>query len=708
MNIYVNVNAAPGGDGSEEKPFRKINDAARLAEPGDTVLVAPGVYRENVDPVNAGTCDKRITYVSTEPLGAVITGAERITSWESYSCGCDQGHTDDNDSELSGSSDQTQSGGFDPEGSGNVWVCRISNDVFDGYNPYTILVYGDWYFARADKHTGCVYLNGQALYETATLEECIRGEVYECSWEPERSTLKWYARQDEEADETVIYANFQGADPNRETVEINVRRECFFPSKTGVGYITVRGFRIEKAATTWAPPAAFQDGMIGPNWSKGWIIEDCEICDSKCAGISVGRYYDPDNDNYFTTKYVKSPTQMERDSVCRGQYHGWLKENIGNHIIRRNDIHNCQQGGIIGRMGGVFSIIENNHIHHINNMMELGGAEIAGIKMHAAIDVLMQRNHIHHCTMGIWCDWEAQGTRITHNYLHDNMRPAGVKQLKGGMMSQDIFVEVSHGPTIIDNNLLMSDVSLRFATQGVALVHNLICGAFTCVGEGTSWRYTPYHIPHRTEVMGFMTILHGDNRIYNNVFVQKWPSDGFEILHDTDDGKDIENRQVGTFVFDDYPTEAEWSAQFDKSAPADLAKLEHAHFGHLPMWCEGNLFLNGAKPSRHDKDAVMCDDLPQQDAEAAKPSRHDRDAVVKNDLPQQEISGDVIRDIYPDNASLRLITSDILGKAFEPEQRFEAADGQTIVFDTDYNGEKRSGKIQPGPFADLKALDEYI
>ena len=81
-------------------------------------------------------------------------------------------------------------------------------------------------------------------------------------------------------------------------------------------------------------------------------------------------------------------------------------------------------------------------------MMELGGAEIAGIKMHAAIDVIMRRNHIHHCTMGIWCDWEAQGTRLTQNLLHDNQRPAFAKQLKGGMMCQDIFVEVGHGPTL--------------------------------------------------------------------------------------------------------------------------------------------------------------------------------------------------------------------------------------------------------------------
>ena len=63
--------------------------------------------------------------------------------------------------------------------------------------------------------------------------------------------------------------------------------------------------------------------MIGPHWSKGWIIEDCDIWGSKCSGISLGKYYDPDNNHYFTNKYVKSPTQMERDAVCRGQFHGW-------------------------------------------------------------------------------------------------------------------------------------------------------------------------------------------------------------------------------------------------------------------------------------------------------------------------------------------------------------------------------------------------
>jgi len=654
MKYYVDVNAARDGDGSIERPFKRINDAAKVARPGDEVLVAPGIYREYVDPVNSGTEDARITYISTKPLGAVITGAEQVKNWKHYK--------------------------------GNVWVCRIPNSVFGDYNPYTTLVYGDWYFATPTKHTGCVYLNGKAMYETVTLEECIKGEVYEYSWVPEESIYKWYTEQDKDADETIIYANFQGKDPNSENVEINVRRRCFMPSKTGVGYHTVSGFKIEKAATTWAPPAAYQDGMIGPHWSKGWIIEDCEISYSKCAGISVGKYLDPDNEHYFTYKHVKSPTQMERDAVCRGQYHGWLKEKVGSHIIRRCNIHHCEQGGIIGRMGAVFSIIEDNHIHHINNMGELGGAEISGIKLHAAIDVIIRRNHIHHCTMGIWCDWEAHGTRITQNLLHDNQKPPYAKHLPGNMLSQDLFVEVSHGPTLIDNNILLSDVSLRFATQGVAMVHNLICGAFTSVGEGTGWRYTPYHIPHRTEVMGFMTFLHGDNRFYNNIFIQRWPSEDFVLESEQNTEPRRENRQVGTHVFDEYPTYDEWISQFDFTQRPNMKALEPVHFGHLPVWSEGNVYLKGAKPWKNEVNGLVVENGEKD---------------IKVELVEKDGQYYLNTNIYEyiKDFNVRMINTEVLGKAFEPEQYFENPDGTPIRFDSDYFGNHRGIDVIPGPFA---------
>lgn len=654
MKYYVDTNAFRDGDGSKESPFKRINDAAKVALPGDEVLVAPGIYREYVDPVNSGTEDARITYVSTTPLGAVITGAEQVKTWEHYQ--------------------------------GNVWVCRIPNSVFGDYNPYTTIVFGDWYFASPDRHTGCVFLNDKAMYEAATLEECIKGEIYEYSWAPEESIYKWYTEQDPEKDVTVIYGNFQGLNPNEENVEITVRRRCFMPSKTGVSYITVRGFKIDKAATTWAPPAAFQDGMIGPHWSKGWIIEDCEISNSKCAGISLGKYLDPDNEHYFTYKHVKSPTQMERDAVCRGQYHGWLKENVGSHIIRRCNIHHCEQGGIIGRMGSVFSIIEDNHIHHINNMQELGGAEIAGIKLHAPIDVIIRRNHIHHCTMGVWCDWEAQGTRISQNLLHDNQRPPYTKFLRGNIGSQDLFVEVSHGPTLIDNNILLSDVSLRCATQGVALVHNLICGSFASVGGGSTWRYTPYHIPHRTEVMGFMTILHGDDRFYNNIFVQKWPVPPEEPAPE---GQNVpprrENKVVGTHVFDEYPTYEEWISQFDFTQRPNMGALEPVHFGHLPVWSEGNVYLNGARPWKNEVNCVVVEDGQEIKVELME---KDGEYYLETNVFEY------IKDFHT-----RMINTEVLGKAFEPEQYFENPDGTPIRFDTDYFGNHRGIRVIPGPFA---------
>ncbi len=654
MTIYVDVNAAFDGNGTKERPYRRINEAAKVAMPGDEVIVASGVYRENVNPVHAGCEDNRITYRSEKPLGAVITGAEAVCDWKPYQ--------------------------------GNVYVTRIKNGIFGDYNPYTTIVYGDWYFATPNKHTGCVWLNDRALYEAETLEECEKGEVYECSWDPESSKKKWYTTQDEEKNETVIYANFGGADPNKENVEITVRRQCFMPQEEGISYITVSGFNINKAATTWAPPAAYQDGMISPHWSKGWIIEDCEIWGSKCAGICIGRYYDPENSNFYTTEHIKSPTQMERDSVCRGQYYGWLKEKIGGHIIRRNNIHDCQQGGIIGRMGGVFSVIEDNHIHHINNMMELGGAEIAGIKMHAAIDVVMRRNHIHHCTMGIWCDWEAQGTRITQNLLHDNERPAFAKQLAGGMTCQDIFVEVSHGPTLIDNNILLSDVSLRIATQGVAMVHNLCAGSFTFVGEGTTWRYTPYHMPHRTEVMGFMTILHGDDRFYNNIFIQKWPDDDWIVMQDSDpETVQTENRKAGTFCFDEYPSYDEWIKQFDMDDPhPDMHKHEEPHFSHLPVWIDGNAYFEGAKAYQNEKNTFV-----------------DNSGSVRVDVVEKDGGWYLDTNLYEvmKDFKVDLITTDALGKAFEPQQKYENPDGSPITFDVDYFGNRRGTDIIPGPLA---------
>ena len=654
MILYVNANALRDGDGSASRPFKHINDAAQAAVAGDEILVAPGIYREKVTPRNGGTEDARIVYRSQEPLGAVITGAETLTGWKRFQ--------------------------------GSVWVNRVNNGVFGSYNPYTTMVCGDWYFAPTVRHTGSVFLNDLAMYETVTLEECLAGEPDAFAWNAEESTWKWYTEQD--GDETVLYANFHDLDPNREKVEILVRRNCFMPEENGVNYITVSGFDINKGATTWAPPAAYQDGLIGPHWAKGWIIEDCAVWGSRCCGISLGKYRDPENDMYFYTKHVKSPTQMERDAVCRGQYHGWLKEKVGGHTIRRCEVHHCEQTGIVGRMGGVFSTIEDCHIHHICNSQQLGGAETAGIKLHAAIDVTIRRNHIHHCIEGVWLDWEAQGARITQNLMHDNQRPKGIGRLNGAMFTCDVFIEVGHGPTLIDNNVLLSETSVVMPSEGLAVVHNLLCGAFAYINAGVDFfvngqrepRFTPYHIRHRTEVAGFMTILHGDDRICNNIIVQKHPVTDPSILPNTP-----EHQIAGTAPFDIFPSYDEWIANFMMDREPDMDGLAPYHFGHLPAWIDGNACFNGATVSRHEKNGFVGEGV-RADVELVE---QDGGLVIKTNV--YDLLGG-FRD--------GVVSSETLGRAFEPEQRFENPDGSDIVFDRDYHGAHRGVNTLPGPFAE--------
>ena len=303
---------------------------------------------------------------------------------------------------------------------------------------------------------------------------------------------QWFCATDENT--TTIYANFQGADPNRELVEINVRKSCFFPERTGLNYITVRGFEMAHAAAAWAPPTAMQEGLIGPNWSKGWVIEDNVIHDSKCCGVSIGKE-ETTGQNDSTRFQVRPGYQHQLEAVFKARHIGWSRERIGSHIIRNNVIYDCGQAGIAGHLGCIFSRICDNEIYNIAVKHEFYGHEIAGIKLHAAIDTQICHNYIHHCSLGTWLDWQAQGTRVSENIYYENNR--------------DLMVEVTHGPYLVDGNIFCSPWFLVNAAQGGAYIHNLICG-FTDAYPVLN-RATPYHLPHSTQVLGTALTYGGDD-----------------------------------------------------------------------------------------------------------------------------------------------------------------------------------------------------
>ncbi|HEX3022717.1 MAG TPA: DUF1565 domain-containing protein, partial [Lachnospiraceae bacterium] len=369
MEYHVAKNGSDQGQGTKDDPFLTINKAASLAVAGDTVTVHEGEYREWVNPRFKGLSDKRrIVYQAAEGEKVVIKGSEHIQNWQKVE--------------------------------GNVWKTILPNSLFGDHNPYLQKVFGDWIVTVEEtKHLGDVYLGGMSFYEVNSYEQLlnpvVRTEVLD-HWtqrvvpihNTEQTKYVWYTEVDTE--NTTIYANFQGSDPNREFVEINVRRSCFYPKETGIDYITVRGFEMAHAATPWAPPTADQPGLLGANWSKGWIIENNIIHDAKCSAISIGKEASTGN-NYRSIRKDKPGYQYQLEAVFSAERNGWSKEKIGSHIIRNNTIYDCGQNAIVGHLGCIFSEIHHNHIYNIALKREFYGHEIAGIKFHAAIDV-----HIHH------------------------------------------------------------------------------------------------------------------------------------------------------------------------------------------------------------------------------------------------------------------------------------------------------------------------
>jgi hypothetical protein len=605
--FHVSVQGHDDNDGSAGKPYRTISAAARVAQPGDAITVHEGTYRERVTPPRGGESDrKRITYQAAPGEKVVIKGSEVVRDWKPFQRG--------------------------------VWKVTLPNYLFGPYNPYKDLIEGDWFVDRGrPHHTGEVYLNGKSLWETHLLERVLDPQALFGIEDREGSTWTWFCESDER--NTYIYANFHDKNPNQELVEINVRDSCFYPDQPGRDYLTVRGFRLCQAATQWAAPTAEQIGLIGTHWSKGWIIENNVISDSKCSGLTLGKDRRTGH-NVWTKDPAKDGAIHYNEVIERALAASWSRDKIGSHIVRNNTIFNCEQTGICGSLGAVFSQITSNHIYNIWAKRQFTGAEMGGIKLHAAIDVLLKNNRIHHAGRGLWMDWMAQGTRITGNLCYANS-------------TDDLFVEVNHGPFLVDNNLFLSPISLRDWSQGGAYAHNLMTGRIDSRPELK--RSTPYHQAHSTALAGLTNISGGDDRFYNNVFVR-----GGDLGIDAH-GFDSRNPQrflgFGLWVYD---------------------TRERA------LQAAGNVYCGGALPYFKEPNPLT---LPESDPKVRVVEEDDRVFLQLTAAPEWKQAG------------TRLVTTALLGKAAVPQLTCENADGSPLTVGTDYFGHKRNeAKPSAGPF----------
>lgn len=197
----------------------------------------------------------------------------------------------------------------------------------------------------------------------------------------------------------------------------------------------------------------------------------------------------------------------------------------------------------------------------------------------------------------------------------------------------DAFFEVDHGPFLVDNNIFLSNMSLALNSQGGAFVHNLICG-----GAGVTeydGRMTPYLKPHSTEVAGFHNNPSGDLRFINNLLAQN----------------------------------------------GDLSVFNHTR---LPVQCEGNVFMKGAKHCSAENSPLLC---PEFDPQIR--------LTEQGDSYKLEISLD---SSWASREHRKLVKSDVLGNATIPNLPFQQPDGSPVRIDEDYFGRMRNPSNPfPGP-----------
>jgi hypothetical protein len=296
-----------------------------------------------------------------------------------------------------------------------AWRAALDPKLFPGENPFALENFPvqpspEWKrFPSMELRRGQLLLDGKPLTQVAKREELVQAE--DSFWvEPDGNALQ------------VRLAG--GASPEGRSFELTCREQVFAPVQRGLNYIGVSGFRIFHAANAVPIPLP-QRGALSATAGHHWIIEDCEIGHANTIGVDLGGQWWtlPGNDRQ-----------------------GW-------HIVRRCHVHHCGVAGICGwhNRANQSYLIEDNLITDCGWMPITHHYETAGVKVHYTVNCLFRRNVLlrNRSSAALWFDGYSTNTRITQNVFYDT----------SDSPFASIFIEVTQGPNLVDNNLIISSRS---------------------------------------------------------------------------------------------------------------------------------------------------------------------------------------------------------------------------------------------------------
>ena len=401
-DFWIDANTSATGEGSQSHPFKTIQSAASLAQPGDTIHVKPGVYREHVMPERGGEAGRSIIYKSEKPHAAILKGSDVFApAWRNEGRGLFSGPLEDR--------------------------FFTDKDYIDGGNPYRIAYASDKKlppvpYKSVQWTLGQVFVNGLPLRETSSREELAQTKN---AW--------WF---DPAANRILI--NLGDQSPQKHLVELTTRRGVFRPKHKGLGYIEVRGFVFEHCSNQfpsnfWTERRNAQSGMVGTRGGHHWIIADNIFRHAKTVGLTFGI-----SGNSWSKEPIPydNETPEEKDPP---------QSKVGFHQIERNIF---EDNGAIGAMGfGNTGVRIRDNLFTRNNALANTSYETGGIKTHLVDDIHIEQNRfMNNECMGLWLDNTWKNARVNRNIFSGNR-------------GKDIFFEMddntSKTAALVDCNIFL-------------------------------------------------------------------------------------------------------------------------------------------------------------------------------------------------------------------------------------------------------------
>ncbi len=420
-----NPRASDQGPGTADQPFKTIAPAAEQAEPGDTVLVHAGLYRERIAPARGGEPGRPITYTAAPGQRVVVSGAE---VWQPAWA------------PVPGAP-----GVFRAPYSAQDWSAA---GIPAGMDPYHLAlldapVKAGQKNVRARPASGARMLPtcGQVFVDGRPLTQVVAPpNLY-------ATPGTWMVN----AAGTAIEVHFPpgGHRPEDYRLELAIRPYVFAPIHRGLGFIHVRGFTFEANA---APLPYSQVAAVSTRSGHDWVIAHNTVRYAATYGIECG--------SEGWNNWIYTLPQEQRLIFAR------------NNVVRDNIVLDSGLTGITGWNHRGAQIIGNIVEGSDRLGLHLAG-EDAAIKLLGVTDCLVEGNLlINNNTRGIWFDNGYDNCRITRNLIVNN-KTCGVM----------IELGTKGKPVLIDNNII---VGTRLDTQGngdgvychdasdIIVTHNLI------------------------------------------------------------------------------------------------------------------------------------------------------------------------------------------------------------------------------------------